>query len=218
MDHPLQIKCTHMILKLLIWQLRKANTCYQCQPMLPHLWAQEAPWCLLYFSPSAYQMDCHLSTKCPRFHPKLVTWRTQNTNRCKLLQPKCHICNLRPAKMAEEVKSMNPTGVSQSSETRIENSMAVGKSSVEDSGLSGEADSDETLFVEPIRTIHSCVRNQSGPVPISLENHRIGRMSELLQLKTRSMSNRLAALNLCITRSALTQTASIFDGIHIPFE
>ncbi|GMP52487.1 hypothetical protein CsSME_00018277 [Camellia sinensis var. sinensis] len=81
----------------------------------------------------------------------------------------------------EEVKAMNPTGVSQSSETRIENSMAVGKSSVEDSGLSGEADSDETLFVEPIRTIHSCVRNQSGPVPISLENHRIGRMSELLQ-------------------------------------
>lgn len=81
----------------------------------------------------------------------------------------------------EEVKSMNPTGVSQSSETRVENSMAAGKSSVEDSGLSGEADSDETLFVEPIRTIHSGVRNQSGPVPISLENHRIGRMSELLQ-------------------------------------
>lgn len=66
-----------------------------------------------------------------------------------------------------------------------QNSMGAGKSSAEDSGLSGEGDSDtsEPLSVEPLQTIHSHVRYQSGPVNNPTELNKIGRMSELLQVK-----------------------------------
>lgn len=70
-----------------------------------------------------------------------------------------------------------------------QNSMGAGKSSAEDSGLSGEGDSDtsEPLSVEPLQTIHSHVRYQSGPVNNPTELNKIGRMSELLQALQENM-------------------------------
>ncbi|KAF7112220.1 hypothetical protein RHSIM_RhsimUnG0251000 [Rhododendron simsii] len=80
----------------------------------------------------------------------------------------------------------------QSSGTHIDNSMGAGKSSAEDSGLSGEGDSDtsEPLSVEPLQTIHSHIRYQSGPVHNPAELNKIGRMSELLQEQMPPVENK----------------------------
>ncbi|KAL6999300.1 hypothetical protein U1Q18_000462 [Sarracenia purpurea var. burkii] len=75
-------------------------------------------------------------------------------------------------------------------ETRMEDKVG-GKASVEDSGhrLEGDIeDINEPLFVEPLQTIHTNIRNLSEFVPKPSEHKGIGRMSELLQALQENMT------------------------------
>ncbi|KAA8526973.1 hypothetical protein F0562_008798 [Nyssa sinensis] len=98
-----------------------------------------------------------------------------------------------PEVLGEEAKSIINERVqvsSQSLEPYIENSKKVGKSPVEDSGLSPAliGNMNEPLLIEPLQAIRSDVHNRCAPVPKPFENNRTGRMSELLQALQENMT------------------------------
>lgn len=82
----------------------------------------------------------------------------------------------------EEDKSMKSTGVSTPDE--VNKRAHVSSQSSETAGTEGDSDdTDEPLVVEPLQAIHSGIHNRPGFGPKPSDYSRIGRMSELLQVK-----------------------------------